>query len=121
MPIVRCDEEEAQVSRLLLIAQNGLELADTDPAAHSLAYVADQRRYKSLHLLTSFQYCWKVIQFDQRFCVQPITALFLNWHYANMFGTSTRECVKFFIRLPPWWPDYDRIGMLVVPTFMVFV
>lgn len=67
------------MTRSTLILRNGLELFDAATATNMLVYVPFLHPLDSLHLLRKSEYCWKEIQFEQRFHVGRHAALFLNW------------------------------------------
>lgn len=76
MPFIPCTEEEAYASRLVLALQNGSQLADAVPIAHSSEYFVSSHPSDSLHVLTNFEYCWKEIPFEQQLRVKCHAALF---------------------------------------------
>lgn len=54
LPIFHTTEEKPYANRLMLIVQNGSELADTTPITHSSECAVVSRSYDSSHLLNNF-------------------------------------------------------------------
>lgn len=66
MPFIHFTKDEAYGSRMALIVQNSLDLADTSAVIHSLEYVASSRPYVTLHAWTNVEYWWKEIQYERQ-------------------------------------------------------
>lgn len=46
--------------------------------------------------------------------------IFVNLHCVDIFGISTRDWEKFFVRLASGWSDYEGAHLLVALTRIVF-
>lgn len=95
-----------------------MELNDVASVNHSLAYVLFPRPYDKLHLLNSFVYLWKELQFEHRIRARRCAALSFNKLCVDMFGITTRGREKFFVYVPSLGCDYKGSCILVAPTPM---
>lgn len=120
MPFICCTEEEIYACLLTLIVRNGSGLTDAAPTTHSLEYVAFSGPYDSFYRLTNLDYWWEKIQFEQRYRVRYLTALFVNQHCVDFFAIPTRDREKLLDRLPSKWSDYEVSRLLLAPAPMVF-
>lgn len=100
MPFIRSTEEEAYASRPALIMRNGLELADAASITQSLEYITFQHPFDSPHLLNTFRYCGKDIQFKQGFRARHQAVFFVNCKSVAIFAIPIWHGEKIFVRMP---------------------